>query len=249
MILSYTMTATDAPGTDIPPDLARAVDQLRQISTATITTQLLARGLRNTFLRGPQPLKIQGERMVGPAFTLRYIPAREDIDVLAAFRDYDHPQRLAIESTPAGSVLVIDARGQTAAATLGNILATRFVIRGGEGIVTDGVVRDRAGFLGLTVSTFAAGASPTTNLAEHHAVDFDLPIACGGVAVYPGDIMMGDGDGVICIPRHLAVEVAEAGLQQEQTEEFVLAKIQEGRSLRGTYPPDAATLQEYEQSR
>jgi len=220
-------------------------EALHHVGTATITTQLLDRGLRNTFLQGPRPLHPQRTRMVGEAFTLRCIPAREDLDVLSVFRDYDHPQRTAIETAPPGSVLVVDARGQTRAASLGHILATRFRQRGGAGIVTDGAVRDLAGFTRLDLPTYAAGASPTTNLAQHHVVDMQLPIGCAEVPVYPGDVIVGDEDGVVCIPRHLAAEVARDAMEQERLEEFVLSRIEEGRPLRGTYPPDQQTLADY----
>lgn len=222
------------------------LDTLRHVTTATLTTQLMARGLRNAFLEGPRPLRPAGPRMVGPAFTLRYIPAREDLDVLSVFQDYDHPQRLAVESVPAGAVLVIDSRGQTRAASLGEILATRLFRRGVAGVVTDGSFRDAAGIAAIDMPSFAAGASPTTNLVQHHAVDLQLPIGCGEVAVYPGDIMVGDDDGVVCIPRHLAAEVASAAAEQERLEDFILARVDGGAPLRGTYPPDDTTRAEYE---
>jgi regulator of RNase E activity RraA len=225
------------------------LEGLRAVSTATLTTQLLARGLRNTFLYGLTALDPTQPRMVGEAFTLRCIPAREDVDTLSVFRDYDHPQRRAIESVPPGGVLVIDARGQTRAASLGHILATRLQRRGAAGIVTDGTVRDSAGFVDLELPTFAAGASATTNLAQHHAVDLQVPIGCAEVAIYPGDVMVGDSDGVVCVPRHLAAEVAAAAVEQERLEEFVLAKVEAGAPLRGTYPPDEQTLAEYRNGR
>ena len=220
---------------------------LESISTATVTTQLLDRGLRAAFLNGPRPLHPGTTRMVGPAHTLRYIPAREDIDVLSVFADYDHPQRRAIEQTAPGSVLVMDARGNSVAASLGHILATRLRVRGAAGLVTDGSVRDLAGFEALDLPTFAAGASPTTNLAAHHAVDLQVPIGCGEVAIYPGDVMVGDRDGVVCIPRHLAASIARDGVEQERLEEFVLERIEQGRPLRGTYPPDTTTRAEYDE--
>ena len=240
------MTHQTAPATDVL-NATRAM--LASVSTATITTQLMDRGLRSAFLMGPRPLNPTAPRMVGPAFTLRYIPAREDIDVLSVFADYDHPQRRAVETAPAGSVLVMDCRGQSKAASLGNILATRFMVRGGAGIVTDGAVRDLGGFQTLAMPTFASGISPTTNLAQHHAVDLDVPIGCGEVAVYPGDVIVGDGDGVVCLPAHLADEVARDAVEQERLEEFVLARIESGLPLRGTYPPDSETRAEYDRSR
>jgi regulator of RNase E activity RraA len=230
------------------PMSAATLQALGVVSTATLTTQLMARGLRNTFLPGLAPLNPRRTRMVGEAFTLRCIPSREDVDVLSVFQDYDHPQRRAIESVGPGAVLVIDSRRQTRAASLGHILATRLMRRGGAGIVTDGSVRDSEGFGALDLPTFAAGASPTTNLAQHHAVDLQVPIGCAEVAVYPGDIMVGDRDGVICVPRHLAAEVAAAAVEQERLEEFILARVDAGSPLRGTYPPDEQTLQDYRRS-
>jgi regulator of RNase E activity RraA len=231
-----------------PPISASTLRTLGTVSTATLTTQLMARGLRNTYLAGLAPLNPGRSRLVGEAFTLRCIPSREDLDVLSVFQDYDHPQRKAVESVPPGAVLVIDARGKTRAASLGHILATRLLRRGAAGIVTDGAVRDSQGFATLDLPTFAAGAAATTNLAQHHAVDLQVPIGCAEVAVYPGDIMVGDHDGVICLPRELADEVAEAALRQEHLEDFILAKIDAGAPLRGTYPPDEHTLAEYQRT-
>jgi regulator of RNase E activity RraA len=218
----------------------RTRELLSQASTATITTQLLARGLRNTFLHGIKPLN--NRRLLGPAFTLRYIPAREDIDVLEVFKDYDHPQRKAIEAVPEGHVLVMDCRGQGRAASAGNILATRLQVRNAAGLVTDGTLRDTPEIKQLQLPTFSAGASPLTNLAQHHAVDMQIPIGCAEVAVYPGDIMVGDEEGVVCIPAHLADEIAEPAAQQESLERFILQEIANGKPLKGTYPPDEDTL-------
>jgi regulator of RNase E activity RraA len=219
---------------------------LNQVSTATVSTQLFRRGLRNAYLEGIRRLSASAGRMVGEAFTLRYIPGREDLDVLSVFDDYDHPQRLAVESAPPASVLVMDCRGQTRAASLGHILATRLLIRGIAGVVTDGAVRDSAGIRALRLPVYAAGESATTNLAQHHAVDMQVPIGCAEVPVYPGDIMIGDQDGVVCVPRSMAAEVAQDALRQEQLEEFILSKVEAGSALRGTYPPDADTQREYQ---
>lgn len=224
----------------------RTLQALRHASTATITTQLLSRGLRNQFMQGLRALNPAQVNMVGVAFTLRYIPAREDVDVLSVFQDYDHPQRKAVESVGSGEVLVIDSRGQQRAASLGHILATRLLHRGCAGVVTDGSVRDSDGFATLEMPTFARNPSANTNLIQHHAVDMQVPIGCGEVAVYPGDVLVGDSDGVVCLPRHLAEEVAEAAAAQEHLEAFVLSKVESGRPLRGTYPPDEATRAEYE---
>src|SRR3954451_23392652 len=217
------------------------LELLKQASTATISTQLLARGLRNTFLHGLKPLT--HTRMAGPAFTLRYIPAREDIDTLDVYQDYDHPQRKAIESAPEGHVLVMDCRGQGRAASAGGILATRLQVRNAGGLVTDGTLRDTPEIERLeNLAVYAQGPSPLTNLAQHHAVDLNVPIGCAEVAVYPGDIMVGDEEGVVCVPQHLAEEIAEPAAQQESLERFILQEIAIGKPLKGTYPPDEETL-------
>lgn len=226
---------------------ARTIELFKQVSTATVSTQLLSRGLRNTYLEGLTTLT--GKRMAGPAFTLRYIPAREDIDVLAVYQDYDHPQRKAIETVPPGHVLVMDCRGQGRAASAGGILATRLQVRGAEGLVTDGTLRDTPEIAKLDLAVYAQGASPLTNLAQHHAVDLNVPIGCAEVAVYPGDLMVGDEEGVVCVPQHLATEVAEAAAEQEQLEAWIASEITAGKPLRGTYPPDRTTMERYHQQR
>jgi regulator of RNase E activity RraA len=218
---------------------------LRETSTATLSTQLFRLGLRNQVLAGLRPLSRTGPRMVGEAFTLRYIPAREDIDTLDVYDDYDHPQRRAIEACPEGHVLVIDCRGEGRAASAGHILLTRLQVRGAAGCVTDGTLRDTPAIAALSMSVYAAGASPMTNLALHHAVDLQVPIGCAGVAVYPGDVIVGDAEGVVCVPRHLVSVVAQPARAQEHLEDFILRKVENGAPLRGTYPPNEATLREY----
>ena len=220
-------------------------DLLATVSTATITTRLFARGLRNTFLRGLTPLRRYGRNLVGEAYTLRYIPAREDIDVLAAFADYDHPQRRAIEGAPPGSVLVMSCREADEAASGGEILMTRLHKRGVAGMVTDGSLRDTAGIESIDMPVYTKSRSPMTNLSMHHAVDIGVPVGCAGVAVYPGDLIVGDLDGVVCIPRHLAAEVAHEANDQEILERFILSRVQDGAPLRGTYPPDENTLSQF----
>jgi regulator of RNase E activity RraA len=219
------------------------LDLLKQASTATISTQLLARGLRNTFLHGLKPLT--KTRMAGPAFTLRYIPAREDIDTLDVYKDYDHPQRKAIETVPEGHVLVMDCRGQGRAASAGGILLTRLQVRKAGGLVTDGTLRDTPEIEKLDLPVYAQGPSPLTNLAQHHALDINVPIGCAEVAIYPGDIMVGDQEGVVCVPKHLAPEIARAAADQDQLEGWIQNEIAGGKPLRGTYPPDDETLKRY----
>jgi regulator of RNase E activity RraA len=233
------MTSTDIAVSDATLEL------LRQVSTATLTTQLFKRGLRNVFLQGVAPLKKPAPgapNLVGPAFTLRNIPAREDLDHVGVFQDPDHPQRKAVESAPAGSVLVQDCRGDRTVASTGSILTMRLKVRGVAGMVSDGCVRDSGTIGDIGLPLFCAGASAPLNLAKHHAVDMNVPIACGGVAVYPGDIVVGDVDGVVIVPRHLAEEVARDAAEQELMEEFIIGRVEGGSILRGTYPPNEETL-------
>ena len=226
-----------------------ALEQLRHVSNATLTTQLFKRGLRNVFLQGVKPLAPPAPgapNLVGPAFTMRNIPAREDLDQLSAFQNPEHPQRKGVETVPAGAVLVQDCRGVTDAASMGSILATRMKVRGVAGMVSDGPVRDSATIAALGIPVFCAGASAPLNLCKHHPVDLNVPIGCGGVAVFPGDIIVGDADGVVVIPRHLAEEVARDATEQETLERFITGRIEAGAALPGTYPPNAATLAAYE---
>ena len=228
---------------------ADVLELLGRASTATISTQLFKRGLRNTYMVGVRALDPAHARFAGPAYTLRYIPAREDLDVLEVYQDYDHPQRRAVESVPPGHVLVMDCRGDAHAASAGHILATRLSVRGASALVTDGSLRDSPEISQMGFPAFCAGVSATTNLARHHAVDAQVPIGCAGVPVYPGDILVGDEEGVVCVPADLAAEIAEPAAEQERLEEFVLGEIRGGAPLRGTYPPDAATRARYEQGR
>lgn len=224
---------------------AATLEYLREASTATLCTQLFKHGFKNPYLVGVRPLNPKAQRLVGEAFTLRYIPAREDIDVLGAFDDPKHPQRAAIESVGRGQVLVMDCRQDGRAAAGGHILMTRLMKRGAAGMVSDGSLRDSHEIAKLDFPTYIASVSPQLNLALHHAVDMQVPIACAGVAVYPGDIIVGDEEGVVCIPRHLAAEIAEPAVQQERMETFLQQKVANGAPLEGTYPPDERTRREY----
>ncbi len=224
---------------------------LRTISTASITTLLFKRGLRNVYVQGVLPVTPAeaSPNMVGPAMTLRYIPAREDLDHVGVFADPMHPQRRAVETAPAGCVLVMDCRGDARVASGGEILMTRLKVRGAAGMVTDGGIRDSQPIARMGFPVFAAKPSAPLNLALHHAVDIDVPIGCGGVAVYPGDIVVGDPDGVVVIPAHLVDEVARDGVEQEALEAFLLQRIADGAPLPGTYPPDEKTRAAFEASR
>jgi regulator of RNase E activity RraA len=222
------------------------LEWLSRASTATITTQLFQRGLRNLFLNGLKPMNPEHCRFVGEAVTLRNIPMREDLDRLEAFRDPDHPQRKAIEMVGPGQVLVMDCRGDLRGASGGNILITRLRQRGAAGLVSDGSIRDSPEIARNPFPVFAAGQSANLNLVVHHAVDINVPIGCAGVPVFPGDIIVGDEEGVVVVPRHISAEVAQPAAEQEDLERFVLEKIEGGAALPGTYPPNERTLAEYE---
>jgi regulator of RNase E activity RraA len=221
-------------GTSDLSALTRA--RLENVSTATLTTVLFKHGLRNVFLQGPQRLSRGERRLVGPAYTLRYIPAREDLDALKVFEDRSHPQRVAIEECPPGHVLVIDSRGDAHAASAGGLLVTRLAQRGCAGIVTDGGLRDSPEIAELDFPSYHQRPSAPTNLIRHHAADLQRPIGCGGVAVYPGDVMAGDGEGVVCIPAAIADTVAEQAYEQTIYEDWVGERIRAGDGLFGTYP-------------
>jgi len=219
---------------------------LRGIGTATLTSQLMARGLRNTFMQNVHLLTQVRRTMVGEAFTLRYIPSREDIDVSAVFEDREHPQRKAVETIPAGHVIVIDCRQDKRAAGAGSILVTRMMVRGAEGVVTDGGLRDTPVIEELDFPVYCAGRAAPTNLTRHHATDINVPIGCGEVPVYPGDVIVGDREGVVVIPRHLADEVARDGAEQSLFEEFVTERVKAGETTFGLYPPNEDALKRFE---
>ena len=210
--------------------------RLMRVSTATLTTVLFKRGLHNTFLQGPQLASRHVGNMVGLAFTLRYIPAREDLDGIESFNDRRHPQRVAIEECPAGHVLVMDSRGDASAASSGNLLLTRLMKRGAAGVITDGGFRDAPEIAQLPFPAYHERPSAPTNLIRHHAVDQQLPIACGGVAVYPGDVMVGDAEGVVCIPAGIVDAVATEAYDQTIYEDWVAIQMNNGVGLFGTYP-------------
>ena len=211
--------------------------KLRKVSTATIATCLFKRGLRNQFIQNVKPLKLGKPTMVGEAFTLRYIPAREDLNPITVFRDPKHPQRAAVEQCPEGSVLVMDCRKNARAASAGSILITRLMVRGCAGVVTDGGFRDSAEIAALNFSSYHQQPSAPTNLTLHHAIDINVPIGCGDVAVFPGDVLVGDDDGIMVIPADIVDEVADECTEMTIFEDYVLEKVAEGQSIIGLYPP------------
>ena len=211
-------------------------DKLKTVSVATITTALFKRGLRTQFIQDVHPLNPNGARMVGEAFTLRYIPAREDLNPLTVFRNREHPQRKAVEECPPGAVLVIDSRKDARAASAGSILVSRLMKRGVAGVVTDGGFRDSPEIAKLSIPAYHNRPSAPTNLTLHQAIDINVPIGCGDVAVFPGDVVVGDAEGVVVIPAHLADEVAVEAMEMTAFEDFVTEEVMRGRSILGLYP-------------
>jgi regulator of RNase E activity RraA len=212
-------------------------DRLETVSTATLCTALFKRGLRHQFIQDVRPLNPDGPNMVGEAFTLRYIPAREDLNPLSVFQDRSHPQRVAVEQCPPGAVMVFDSRKDARAASAGSILVTRLMVRGAAGVVTDGGFRDSPEIARLAIPAYHQRPSAPTNLTLHQALDINVPIGCGDVAVWPGDVLVGDGEGVVVIPAAIADELAAEAVEMTAFEDFVMAQVQQGRSIIGLYPP------------
>ena len=211
--------------------------QLMGVSTATLCTALFKRGLRHQFIQGVLPLNPGLPNMVGEAYTLRYMPAREDLNTIEVFKNREHPQRKAVEECPPGAVFVIDSRKDARAASAGGILVTRLMKRGVAGIVTDGGFRDSPDIARLPFPVYHQRPAAPTNLTVHQAIDINVPIGCGDAPVFPGDVVVGDAEGVVVIPAHLADEVAAEAVEMTVFEDFVQEKVMEGRSILGLYPP------------
>jgi len=209
---------------------------LEAVSVATLATALFKRGLRNQVIQDVRPVAIKGRNMVGPAFTLRYMPAREDRNQLVEFRNPKHPQRHAIETCPPDHVLVMDSRKNAYAASAGDILITRLMMRGAAGVVTDGGLRDAMNIGKLDMPAYHNRPSSPTNLTINEAIDINVPIGCGDAPVFPGDILVGDDDSVIVIPAHMAEEVAREAVEMTAYEDFALSKVQSGETIIGLYP-------------
>ena len=211
--------------------------KLMGVSTATLCTALFKRGLRGQFIQDVRPLNPGLPNMVGPAYTLRYIPAREDLNDISVFKDRAHPQRKAVEECPAGAVLVIDSRKDARAASAGGILVARLMVRGAAGVVTDGGLRDSPDIAQYAMPAYHSRPSAPTNLTLHQAIAINEPIGCGDAPVFPGDIVVGDAEGVIVIPAHLADEIADEAVEMTVFEDFVQDAVMAGRSVLGLYPP------------
>lgn len=211
-------------------------NKLMGVATPTIATALFKRGLRNQFIQDVRPLSPKKANMVGQAFTLRYIPAREDLNTLEVFRNPEHPQRAAVEQCPPGFVLVMDSRKDARAASAGSILISRLQVRGVAGVVTDGGFRDSPEIGALDIPAYHHRPSAPTNLTLHQAIEINGPIGCGDVAVFPGDVLVGDNEGVIVIPAHLADEIADETVEMTTYEDFVTEEVMNGATIIGLYP-------------
>jgi 5-oxopent-3-ene-1,2,5-tricarboxylate decarboxylase/2-hydroxyhepta-2,4-diene-1,7-dioate isomerase len=239
-----TATGVDAPR---PVTLSgAALAALAEVSTATLTVQLAKRGVANTFLTGLRPARTD-LRMVGYARTLRYVALRED--VRDARKGGEDAQKLAVETISPGDVLVMEARGEAGAGTIGDILAARVLARGGAGIVTDGGVRDSPGVAALDIPTYFQLPNAASLWLKHIPLDVDVPVTCAGTLVMPGDVVVGDAEGVVVLPAHLAEEIAHDALEQEQREAWALERVQDGESIRGIYPLSAERRAEYDRWR
>lgn len=209
---------------------------LQKVSVATISTALFKRGLRSQVIQGVGPVAPTGRNMVGPAFTLRTIPAREDRNDMASLRNPDHPQRRGIETCPEGAVMVVDSRKDARAASAGDILLARLMVRGAAGFVTDGGLRDAGEIARLDLPAYHQRPSPPASVLLHEFVEIDVPVACGDAPVFPGDVVVGDDEAVIVIPAHIADEVAWEATETTAYEDFVSERVREGHSIIGLYP-------------
>ena len=219
----------------------------RQISTATLTMQLLKRGIKNIWMFGPKPLAAGQERIAGPAYTLRFIPGREDLTGPDILKRTDLAQRRAIEECPPDHILVVDALGREDGAAIGDILATRLHVRGVAGLVSDANVRDADGVIASKLPVWCPGAAAPASVANLSDGELQVPIGCGGVAVIPGDWIICDNDGVVVVPQALAEEVAIGGLEQELHEQFILEQVKGGAPIPGHYPPNEENLAKYQE--
>ncbi|WP_028034707.1 ribonuclease activity regulator RraA [Chelativorans sp. J32] len=223
----------------------KVIDTLKNVSTATLTTILLKKGLRNVWLRGTKPIRPGQPRTVGPAFTLRFVPAREDLATPASWAS-PISTRAAIEDMPEGAVAVADAMGVTDAGIFGDILCARMMKRGVAALVTDGVMRDAAGVLGTGLPVWCNGFAAPPSVAGLTFVGWQQPIACGGVAVFPDDVIVVDDDGAVVIPAALLDEVVAEAPEQERMEEWIMKEVDRGVPLPGLYPMNAETKARYE---
>jgi regulator of RNase E activity RraA len=230
---------------DVQPLSADRIAALQAVTTATLTTVLLKKGLRNVWMRGARPLDAHAPRRVGRAFTLRFVPAREDLATPASWAS-PISTRAAIEAMPSGVIAVVDAMGVTDAGIFGDILCARMQKRGVAALVTDGVVRDLEGVRGTALPVWCQGTAAPASVAGLTFVDWQRPVGCGGVAVFPNDVVVADGDGAVVIPAALLDDVLGAAVEQERQEGWIMREVEGGAALPGLYPMNAATQARYD---
>jgi regulator of RNase E activity RraA len=226
---------------------ARVLAQLTSATTATLTTVLFKKGIRNVWIRGSTPLAAGQPRIAGPAFTMRFISGREDINTPAAWSS-PTSTRAAVESMPHGCIAIADALGRTDAGIFGDILCARMRARGVKGLISDGVVRDRVGVISSELPVWCSGIAAPPAVAQLAFVGWDQPISCGGVAIFPGDVIVADDDGAIVIPVTMVEEVAEIAAEQELLEAWILQEVQGGQPLTGLYPMNQENEERYRRS-
>jgi len=236
---------TEVPSLDLAPGV---IETLSKVTTATLTTVLLKKGLRNVWMRGARPIRTGQPRLVGRAFTLRFVPAREDLATPASWGS-PISTRAAIEDMPAGCIAVVDSMGVQDAGIFGDILCARMAKRGITALVTDGVVRDVQGVLGTNLPVWCSGAAAPPSVAGLTFVDWQRPIGCGGVAVFPGDVIVADDDGCVLIPAAFLEQVLAEAPEQERLEGWIMDEVNKGAALPGLYPPNAENKARYEASR
>ena len=233
---------------EVLPLAAETLDALKGVTTATLTTILLKKGLRNVWVRGAKPIRTGQPRLVGRAFTLRFVPARED---LATPESWSSPisTRGAIEAMPDGVIAVVDAMGVQDAGIFGDILCARMAKRGVTALVSDGVVRDAAGVLGTGLPVWCSGIAAPASVAGLTFVDWQLPVGCGGVAIFPNDVIVADDDGAVVIPQALVEAVTALAVEQERMEAWIMLEVERGVPLPGLYPMNAETKARYDASK
>lgn len=245
------VTPTPPPRREPTPVSEELLARLARISSGSLTTQLFKKGFRQPVLVGLRPLQgAAAPRFAGRAFTMRMIPAREDIDTYATLTttpNADNLQWVGVEQVQPGDVMVIDSRQDASAASMGNMLVTRMMKRGAVAVVTDGAFRDGSELAAMAFPAWSAGITATTRLSYHHVADLQVPIACAGVAVYPGDVMHGDADNITVVPSHLAAELADLCEAQDELEAYLAQRVRRGEALWGLYPPSPETREQHRQ--
>ncbi len=246
--MDTTFTPTPAPLREPVVVAASVLNRLALISSGSLTTQLFKRGYRQPVLTGLRPLQRDPKPFAGRAYTMRFIPAREDVDVystLTTAPNHDNLQWVGVEQVGEGDVMVIDSRRDASAASMGSMLVTRMMLRGARAVVTDGAFRDGSELARMDFPTWCAGITATTRLSYHHVADLQVPVSCAGVAVYPGDVVHGDADNISIVPGHLAAEMADLCEAQDDLENYLALRLRRGESLWGLYPPSPATREQH----